>query len=123
MKSFSMMVYVALASLGTQLLLKKGVNIIAARNDAAGKLGFLFQAALSPYILAAVILQVTGLLVWLFILSRMKLGVAMAVTNGLFYVALALSTTFVFHERLNLLQWTGFALIAAGIFCMSVRFS
>lgn len=121
MKSFALMVYVALASLGTQLMLKKGVNIITGKNIAYGRLDFLLQAALSPYIMAAVVLQVTGLLVWLFVISRMKLGIAVAVTNGFFYISLAMVSAFLFQERLSLFQWTGFVLIAAGILLMSLK--
>jgi drug/metabolite transporter (DMT)-like permease len=79
---------------------------------------FVAQAALSPWIYAAVGLQILGYVLWLVIVAREKLGVATATIGAGFYVLMALSAWLIYGESLSPLQWTGVALVTCGVVCI-----
>lgn len=121
MKSVFMILLVSSVTIMSQLLLKKGVNIITERRGYGNAWAFLLQAAFSPYVLSALALQVAGYVVWIFVISRLKLGVAFAISGAFFYILLALSGWYFFNEKLTVFQWTGILLITTGIICMNLK--
>lgn len=110
---------VMLNSLASQIMLKTATNRIGTPPSSLGDLVPFFKAAsLSPLVYASLVLQVLGYAAWMIVLSREKLGVAVAVLGSGFYVAIALIGWFVFQETLTWMQWTGIMLITVGIFFM-----
>ena len=110
---------VMLNSLASQVLLKIATNRIGSAPASLGDLLPFFKAAsVSPLVYASLILQVLGYAAWMIVLSKEKLGVAVAVLGSGFYVAIALVGWLMFHETLTWMQWTGIALITAGIVFM-----
>jgi multidrug transporter EmrE-like cation transporter len=113
-----MILVVTLNSLASQLLLKRAVTSIGSPAS-FGELVPFFQAAVqSPPVYVSLFLQVIGYALWMIVISKEKLGIAVAVLGSGFYVAIALIGWFVFDEPLSRLQWVGVLLITLGIACM-----
>lgn len=114
-----MIFVVMLNSLASQILLKSATTQIGQPPASLADLVPFFKAAAqSPLVYASLVLQVVGYALWMIVISREKLGIAVAVLGSGFYVAIALVGWLVFHEALTMAQWLGIALITAGIFCM-----
>lgn len=115
-----MIAFVTLSTMASQLLVKNGVNTLAQRMPDLKGGQWLIAAVLSPSIIAAVAIQGIGFLVWVVVVSRMKLGVAFAISGGLFYFLIALSSWLLYGEKLALAQWGGILLITAGVLLMTL---
>lgn len=115
-----MIVFVTLSTMTSQLLVKNGVNTIAKNMPSLKGLSWLLAAVLSPSIIAAVAIQGVGFLVWVVVVSRVKLGVAFAISGGFFYFLIAIASWFFYGEKLALAQWAGLTLITAGVLLMTL---
>ena len=120
MPEILMVVFVTCTTLGGQLMVKHAVTQIAAREPALTGWPWLLAAMLSPGILAAVVLQGIGFAVWVVVVSRVKLGVAFAMSGSFFYVLLALLSWWLYGEKLALGQWMGIVLISVGVLMVSL---
>lgn len=101
-------------TIGSQLILKHGLRGLGAL-AASSKIEFLWRVAGSPWVALALSLQVVGYVVWFFVITREKLGVAFALSGSFFYLVMALMAWLLFDERLNPTQWIGIALVTAGV--------
>ncbi len=118
MKTNVMILIVAFCNVLSQLVLKKGVISLGIdRVD----LSYLPRAFTSPYVLAALTIQVFSYIVWLFVLAKANLGYAAGLSGALFYIILAMLGWVLFNERLTPLQWIGLALISSGVFCLVTK--
>lgn len=117
-REISMIVFVTLSTMASQLLVKSGVNTIAARAPELKGMQWLMAAVLSPSIIAAVAIQGVGFLVWVVVVSRMKLGIAFAISGAFFYLFIALASWLIYGEKLSVLQWGGLAMISCGVVLM-----
>ena len=115
-----MIVFVTCTTLSGQLLVKHAVTQIAARESALAGWQWLLAAMMSPGVLAAVVLQGIGFAVWVVVVSRVKLGVAFAISGSFFYVMLALLGWWLYGEKLAAGQWMGIVLISAGVLMVSL---
>lgn len=102
----------------SQLLLKRAVHELGVPASLAQLLPFFRGAMLSLPMLLAVMLQLTGFALWLIVLAREKLGVAVAVSGSAFYVLTAVLAWVLYDERLTLWQGVGLAFIAVGVVMM-----
>jgi len=115
-----MILFVTCATLGSQLLIKRAVAQLAARTPAPTGVDWLMAALLSPSVIAAIAVQGIGFIVWVVVVSRVKLGVAFAISGGSFYLLMAAATWLLYGERLNPWQWGGIALISVGVMMVSL---
>jgi multidrug transporter EmrE-like cation transporter len=115
-----MIVFVTCSTLGSQLLVKRAVTGIAARTPVPQGVDWLLAAVLSPTVWLAVAIQGVGFVVWMVVVSRVKLGIAFATSGAFFYVLLAALSWYLYGERLAPLQWAGIVLISAGVLMMSM---
>lgn len=113
-----MIAFVTLSTLASQLLVKNGVNALAERTPDLKGVQWLMAAVLSPSIIAAVVIQGVGFLVWVVVVSRMKLGVAFAISGAFFYLFIAVASWLIYDEKLSFLQWGGLAMISVGVVLM-----
>jgi drug/metabolite transporter (DMT)-like permease len=111
---------VALNSLASQALLKRAVTQFGAPGSLADLTPFFKAASLSPLVYASLLLQVLGYAAWMVVISKEKLGVAVAFLGSGFYIAIAVMGWLVFNEPLSHVQWAGILLITIGIGCMMV---
>lgn len=110
-----MIVFVTVSTMTSQLLVKRGVNAIAEKSPDLEGVRWLLAAIVSPSILLAIAIQGVGFFVWVAVVSRMKLGMAFAISGAFFYLLIAASSWYFYGERLNPLQWLGLALISSGV--------
>lgn len=115
---YLMIVLVTCMTLGSQLLLKKAIVVIGPlmQND---KIAFLLAAFTSPYVLMAIAMQGLGFILWIFVLSRIKLGIAFGLSGSFFYLLIALSSWYLYDERLSAQQWAGLLFISGGVLLMT----
>jgi drug/metabolite transporter (DMT)-like permease len=103
-----------------QLLLKRGTAALSGISPFADWWRFVMAAATSPWICGAVAVQGFGYILWMIVVSRVKLGVATASAGAGFYILMALSAWGVFGESLTTVQWAGIILITIGVTCVSL---
>ncbi len=115
-----MIAFVTLSTLASQLLVKNGTNILAQRMPELKGAQWLMAAVLSPSIIAAIAIQGIGFLVWVVVVSRVKLGLAFAISGSFFYVLIALASWMLYGERLGPLQWIGLILVSGGVLLMTL---
>lgn len=119
-REFLMILFVTCSTLGSQLLIKQAVLNMAIRTPGLRGLDWLMAAVLSPHIIAAIILQGVGFLMWVVVVSRVKLGLAFAVSGAFFYILLAALSWWLYGERLAPGQWVGLAFISTGVLMVSM---
>jgi drug/metabolite transporter (DMT)-like permease len=115
-----LLLLVSINTTASQLLLKKGVTQLGGIEAIADLPRFLILAISSPWIVLSVCLQIAGYLMWFLIVTREKLGVAVAFTGACFYILMALSAWYFYGETLNALQSAGIALIVLGVICVAL---
>ena len=111
---------VSSCTIGSQLLLKSGINQIAPIFRQEGAVTFLFSAAVSPWVISALCLQVIGYVLWFFVLTQARLSVAFAISGSFFYLLMAAASWLVFSEKLNGWQWLGLAMISGGVLILNL---
>ena len=114
-----MMVYLlvlltTLCTIGGQLILKRAVTDLRPLL-AQGPIDFLWGAAFSPLVYAALALQVLGYVSWMFVISKEKLSIAFALSGSTFYLLMAAASWYFYGERLGQAQWLGLLLISVGV--------
>ena len=115
-----MILFVTCSTLGSQLLIKHAVTQLALRTPPLTGMPWLVAAILSPTVITAIAVQGIGFIVWVVVVSRVKLGVAFAISGGSFYLLMALVTWLLYGERLSFGQWLGLALISTGVLMVSL---
>jgi len=118
-RNLSLILFVTCSTLGSQLLIKGAVTAIAARSPLPTGLDWLMAVILSPKVWLAVAIQGIGFLVWIAVVSRVKLGAAFAVSGALFYILLALASWVLYDERLTVWQWLGIGFVSVGVLMIS----
>lgn len=117
-KEVLMIVFVTCSTLGSQLLVKRAVTEIATREPVPTGVQWLLAACLSPGVITAVAIQGVGFIVWVVVVSRIKLGVAFAISGSFFYILIAAASWLLYGERLLPLQWMGLVLVSSGVLLM-----
>jgi len=111
---------VTLCTIGSQLLLKRGMLTLGPTLRASGAVDFLCSAAISPWVWSALVLQVCGYVMWMFVLTRAQLGQAFAISGSFFYLLMAGASWLLYGERLTGVQWMGLVLISGGVLLVSL---
>jgi drug/metabolite transporter (DMT)-like permease len=106
---------VTFCTIGSQVILKRGVTEIVSVLKNEGAFAFVLSAATSPIVISALTLQGVGYVIWLFVVAQERLSVAFAMSGSFFYLTMAAVSWLVFGERLALYQWLGLVLITLGV--------
>lgn len=112
-------VLVTIMTLGSQLILKKAIVEIGPLME-VDKMAFFMAAFQSPYVIGAIVMQGMGFFLWIFVLTKLKLGVAFAFSGALFYILIAIASYYLYGEQLTLMQWIGLCLISGGVVLMNL---
>lgn len=115
-----LLVLVSFNTIASQLLLKRGVMELGGVKTPADLPKFMMVAVTSPWIALSVCLQIAGYLMWFLVVTREKLGIAVAFSGASFYIFMALSAWYFYGETLTILQCLGIGLIIAGVVCIAV---
>jgi multidrug transporter EmrE-like cation transporter len=119
-RDLAMIVFVTCSTLGSQLLIKRAVLEVGARLPPLRGADWLAAALTAPLVWLAVAIQGVGFVVWMVVVSRVKLGVAFATSGAFFYILLALVSWLLYGEKLAVGQWLGILLISAGVLVMTL---
>jgi drug/metabolite transporter (DMT)-like permease len=103
-----------------QLLLKRGIATLGGLSTLSTLPRFIWGAGKSPWIYGAIAVQGTGYLLWMIVVSRVKLGIATASAGAGFYVLMALCAWALYGESLSTLQWFGIGFITIGVTLVSL---
>ncbi len=103
-----------------QLLLKRGTAAVAGLSPITDWWLFVRASVTSPWIWCAIGVQGFGYLLWMIVVSRVKLGIATASVGAGFYLLTALLAWRVFGEALTAVQWAGIVLVTIGVTCVSL---
>jgi undecaprenyl phosphate-alpha-L-ara4N flippase subunit ArnE len=120
--TYALIFFTTLCTICGQLILKRAVTGLKPLLQGS-PVDFLFGAATSPLVIAALSLQVLGYVAWLFVLSREKLSIAFALSGSSFYLLMALASWHFFGERLSGAQWFGLLMISAGVILVTTATS
>ncbi len=120
LRDILMILFTTCTTLGGQILLKRGVVEIAARVPKPTGLDWLMAVASSPAVWAAIFIQGVGFVVWIVVVSRVKLGMAFAIAGAFLYILMAVLGWTLYGERLAPLQWAGILLVSAGVLMISM---
>lgn len=104
----------------SQLFLKRALAALGGAAAVANFPKFILAAAKSPWIYSSVAIQGFGYVLWMIVLSRVKLGVATASTGAGFYLLTALAAWAIYGESLSSLQWLGICFVTIGVICVSL---
>jgi drug/metabolite transporter (DMT)-like permease len=115
-----LLILVSVNTIASQLLLKKGVTQLGGVKSVSALAHFIPLAIMSPWIVLSVFLQVVGYVMWFFVVTREKLGIAVAFTGASFYILMTLSAYYFYGEVLTIWQGVGIGLIILGVICVTL---
>ncbi|MFA6600129.1 MAG: EamA family transporter [Candidatus Omnitrophota bacterium] len=101
-----------------QLLMKKGLVAPAGSLGFHEIFGFLSHNAGSWMVWLGVLIYTLNFLIWIAVLSRLDLSIAVPVASTN-YITLPILAMIFLHEQVSWLRWAGIALIIAGIHFVS----
>lgn len=116
----TLIVLVTSATLGSQLLIKGAIARLALKTPGLTGAAWLAAVVFSPEVILAIALQGVGFLIWVTVISRMKLGVAVGLAGASLYLLLPLVSWWLYGERLVSAQWLGLVLITGGVLLLSI---
>ena len=118
MKDFILLFFNVLLTVIGQILFKHGMNTVGRVDSLRDVLGKLTQAFLNPYILSGIAIYGFTTLVWLVILSRVKLSIAYPLLSS-GYVLSILFSWLLFKESIPKIRIIGAVIICIGVYLVA----
>ncbi len=118
MKDFILLFFNVLLTVIGQILFKHGMNTVGRVNSIQDVFGKLTQAFLNPYILSGIAIYGFTTLVWLVILSRVKLSIAYPLLSS-GYVLSILFSWLLFKESIPKIRIIGAIIICIGVYLVA----
>lgn len=119
LKIFALIVANDLGDTIAQLFLKKGVSATGIDNLAFATMGeFVARGLASPLLWAGIIIYSLNFFVWMLVLYKVDLSIAMPVGSTSYIFVPVVAMVFL-NENVSLLRWAGIVLIALGIHMVS----
>lgn len=117
--TYFIILIVTMFTIASQLLLKKAINSISVILD-GNYFNYIYAVLTSPYVISAIIFQGIGFILWIFVINKLKLGIAFALSGSFFYILMALLSWYFFGEQIKTLQWAGLFFISIGVVFLTV---
>ena len=118
MKDFILLFFNVLLTVMGQILFKHGMNTVGRVNSIRDVLEKLTQAFLNPYILSGIAIYGFTTLVWLIILSRVKLSIAYPLLSSGYVLSILFSWLF-FKESIPKIRIIGAVIICIGVYLVA----
>ena len=118
MKDFILLFFNVLLTVIGQILFKQGMNMVGRINSVRDALGKLPEAFLNPYVLSGITIYGFTTLVWLVILSRVKLSIAYPMLSS-GYVLSILFSWLLFKESIPKVRIIGALIICIGVYLVA----
>jgi drug/metabolite transporter (DMT)-like permease len=119
MKDFLLLFFNVLLTVMGQILFKHGMNTIGRISNMRDAVGKLAQAFMNPYILSGIAIYGFTTLVWLVILSRVKLSIAYPMLSS-GYVLSILFSWMLFKESIPKVRIIGAVIICIGVYFVAL---
>lgn len=105
-----------------QVLEKKGMSQVGIVADfkTAFSFGTVYRMATNWYIVAGVLLSVAGIIIWLSLISNVKLSY-ISPFSALVFPIVAVMSYFVFNEPISVMRWTGIIVISLGCVLINLK--
>jgi len=108
-----------LTAVTSQLLFKRGMVDLAGISFSLKNVYLLVKHVFSnPFLLGGLVSYGVSFLLWLFVISKIKLSVAYPITS-LNFVLVIIASYYFFDEKLSSFQYVGILLIIVGIFALA----
>ncbi|MBU0701750.1 4-amino-4-deoxy-L-arabinose transferase [bacterium] len=106
-----------ITTISSQLCLKKGMTQIGAisLDRLSNFLCLMIQVFSNSFILLGFLIGVISALMWLIVLSKVNLSVALPISGGIFYILLVFSSGLFLKEQITVLHWVGTVVICLGV--------
>lgn len=115
LQSYLLILVSTLAAVVSQFLFKKGIATVGGLNFSLANFWLVIKSIFkSPYILIGLVFYGLGFLLWLFVLSKLKLSIVYPFT-ALNIVLITLISHFFLKESISILQIVSVVLICTGI--------
>ena len=119
MQAYALLFIAIVTAVLSQLLFKKGVGGLDMITITTGHiLDFIINILRNPYIIIGLFFYGISFLVWLVVLSRMKLSVVYPITS-MNFVFVILASYYLFGEKISTVQIGGIALIIVGVIALA----
>ena len=117
--TYFIILFVTILTISSQLLLKKAINNTNIILD-GNYFKYIYAVLTSPYVISAIIFQGIGFILWIFVINKLKLGIAFALSGSFFYILTALLSWYFFGEEIKAMQWAGLFFISFGVILLTV---
>lgn len=102
-----------------QLFMKKGLAVTGFNSVTfSNAFDFILQNSCSPLVWLGIFFYTLPFFVWIVVLSKVDLSIAMPVAT-LSYVIIPVISVIFLREQVSLLRWAGILLIVAGVYFVS----
>jgi multidrug transporter EmrE-like cation transporter len=119
MQNYIILAIAVITAVISQLLFKKGITIFGEIGISTKNISdLIINIFRNPFILIGLISYGISFIVWLIVLSRMKLSVVYPITSMNFILVL-LASHYFFGEKLSIIQIGGFLLIIIGVIALA----
>ncbi len=118
MKDFLLLFFNVLLTVIGQILFKQGMTMVGRINGLRDASAKLIQAFLNPYVLSGIAIYGFTTLVWLVILSRVKLSIAYPMLSS-GYVLSILFSWMLFKESVPKIRILGALIICVGVYLVA----
>lgn len=109
------LIYVLMSS-GGLILFKLGSKDLSFNINSTG-----FNLSLNWIMLCGILCYLCSFVLWLVIVSKMNLSVAMPISVGLVNVLVLLGSLMVLNEKISIMQWVGTGVIIFGLFLINLK--
>jgi len=120
MREFLMIAFTTCSTVASQMLIKKALLVVPRAQFVDRGLAWILTVMTSPWVISAVMIQGLGFVVWVMVVSRMKVGVAFAISGAFFYLLVAAASWRFYGEALAPRQWLGLAIISIGVLVLAL---
>ncbi len=119
MQTYLILFIAVITAVISQLLFKKGVGSLNLTNiSIAHALELIVSILKNPYIVTGLFFYGISFVIWLVVLSRMKLSVAYPITS-MNFVFVLFASYYLFGEKISITQLGGISLIIIGVIALA----
>jgi multidrug transporter EmrE-like cation transporter len=119
MQSYILLGVAIITTVLSQLLFKQGMLMLGNINfSLTNTLSLAINVVRNPYLLTGLFFYGASFLLWLIVLSKLKLSLVYPITS-LNFVLVILASYFLFGERLSAFQYSGILIIIIGVIILA----
>lgn len=119
MQSYILLGIAIITTVLSQLLFKQGMTTLGGINFSFTNIASLAVNVLkNPYLLSGLFFYGISFLLWLLVLSKLKLSLVYPITS-INFVLVIIASYFLFGEKLSIFQYSGILIIIAGVIILA----